>query len=142
MLVGCALQVSWPRAIDKGGVTVDLASALREVGGPVAVTRRDPVRLRVYLDHSALEARSWSQIYGLLMVRCAAKVVIQKGCSSQRRVSAAQVFLGTGEALSTRVYRRQAPLPDGVSAGVHILAHGGSVTVSEGAAYLMGSIWT
>ena len=65
-----------------------------------------------------------------------------QGCCRCRHVCYAQVFLGTGEALSTRVYRRQAPLPDGVSAGVHVMAHGGSVAVTEGAAYLMGSIWT
>ena len=52
-----------------------------------------------------------------------------------------QVFLGTGEALSTRVYRRQPPQMNGISAGVHILAHGGPVEVIEGAAYLMSSIW-
>jgi hypothetical protein len=53
-----------------------------------------------------------------------------------------QVFLGTGEALSTRVYRRRPPRQDGVSAGVHVLAHGGPVEVAHGAGYLMTSIWT
>lgn len=52
-----------------------------------------------------------------------------------------QVFLGTGEALTSRVYRRQPPSPEGVSAGVHIVAHGGPVVVSSGHAYLMKSIW-
>lgn len=50
------LQVSWPRTVDKDGITVDLASARREVGGPVAVARGEPVHMRVFLDHSALEA--------------------------------------------------------------------------------------
>ena len=56
-VAGCMLQVSWPQTVDRNGVTVDLASARRKVGGPVAVQRRSPVRLRVFLDHSALEAR-------------------------------------------------------------------------------------
>ncbi len=60
MVLAALLQVSWPQAVDRGGFTVDLTNARRAVGGPVAVTRRDPVRLRVFLDHSALEVRSWS----------------------------------------------------------------------------------
>ena len=53
-----------------------------------------------------------------------------------------QVFLGTGEALSTRIYRRQPPRHDGITAGVHVIAHRGPVELIEGAAYLMSSIWT
>ncbi len=52
-----AAQVSWPQSVNRDDLTFDLASAGREVGGPVAVTRSAPVQLRVFLDHSALEAR-------------------------------------------------------------------------------------
>ena len=59
----------------------------------------------------------------------------------RRRAVVLQVFVGSGEALATRVYRRQPPEPNGVMAGVHLVAHGGPLQVVSGEAYLMGSIW-
>ena len=51
-----------------------------------------------------------------------------------------QVFLDTGEALSTRVYRRVPP-PAAKGAGIALVAHGGSATVINAQAYEMGTIW-
>ena len=138
-------QVSWPQSVTSDGVAIDLASARREVGGPVAVKRGAEVHLRVFLDHSALEAHAPPMTamsrHAVSTASCCRSCAAQTGlidtsCAGQ------QVFLGTGEALSTRMYRRRPPRLDGVSAGVHVLAHGGPVEVAHGAGYLMTSIWT
>lgn len=51
------------------------------------------------------------------------------------------MFVGSGEALATRIYGRQSPEAHGVVAGVHIAAHGGPVEVISSEAYLVGSLW-
>lgn len=63
----------------------------------------------------------------------------EHGCSCVLGVK--QVFVGSGEALTTRVYRRQPPDADGVTAGVHLVAHGGPLQVVSAEAHLMDSIW-
>ena len=50
------------------------------------------------------------------------------------------MFLGSGEALTTRVYKRAPPRASG-AAGVFLVAHGGDAVVSAGEANNMNSIW-
>ena len=51
-------QVSWLQQMDQEAMTFDIGGAMREVGGPVALGKRDAVQLRIFLDHSALEVRA------------------------------------------------------------------------------------
>jgi hypothetical protein len=52
-----------------------------------------------------------------------------------------QVFLGSGETLCTRVYRRVPP--EAVKgAGIALVAHGGTVELSSAEAYEMRTIWS
>ncbi len=50
------------------------------------------------------------------------------------------MFLGTGETLSTRVYRR-APPASAKGPGIALVAHGGMAAVKDAQAFEMGSIW-
>ena len=52
-----------------------------------------------------------------------------------------QVFLGSGETLCTRVYRRIAP-DAAKGAGIALVAHGGTVQLSGAQAYEMRTIWS
>lgn len=52
-----------------------------------------------------------------------------------------QVFLDTGETLSTRVYRR-APPATAEGAGIALVAHGGIVELTDAQAYEMRTIWS
>lgn len=51
-----------------------------------------------------------------------------------------KVFLGTGETLCTRVYRRVPPAA-AKGAGIALVAHGGIVALTDAQAYEMRSIW-
>ena len=75
------VQVSWQQSIDSDGIAIDLASARREVGGPVTVTRNAPVQLRVFLDHSALEARFQPGPVTFVRALCTAAACIQQTTS-------------------------------------------------------------
>mmetsp|Transcript_3104 Transcript_3104/g.8988 ORF Transcript_3104/g.8988 Transcript_3104/m.8988 type:complete len:620 (+) Transcript_3104:733-2592(+) len=55
--------------------------------------------------------------------------------------SALEVFLGTGEALTTRVYKRSPPSAGSGAAGVFLTAHGGTAVIAAGEAFAMNSIW-
>ena len=52
-----------------------------------------------------------------------------------------QVFLGSGETLCTRVYRRMAP-DAARGAGIALVAHGGTVHLPSAQAYEMRTIWS
>jgi hypothetical protein len=54
--------------------------------------------------------------------------------------SCVEVYTGTGEVLSTRVYRGQAP-EDATDAGIDFVAFGGAAIVEEVSAWEMGSAW-
>ena len=53
--------------------------------------------------------------------------------------SCVEVYLGTGEVLSTRIYRGDAPR--GSDSGVDFVAFGGKARVSHVEAWEMNSIW-
>lgn len=53
--------------------------------------------------------------------------------------SCLEVYLGTGEVLSTRIYRGNAPR--GADAGVDFVAFGGKARVAQVEAWEMNSIW-
>lgn len=52
-----------------------------------------------------------------------------------------QVFLGTGETLCTRMYRRVPPAA-AKGAGIALVAHGGMMELTEAQAYEMRTIWS
>lgn len=43
--------------VDHESMTFDMGGAVREVGGRIALGKGEPVQLRIFLDHSALEVR-------------------------------------------------------------------------------------
>jgi hypothetical protein len=53
--------------------------------------------------------------------------------------SCVEVYLGSGEALSTRIYRGDAP--KGADSGVDFVAFGGKARVKQVEAWEMASIW-
>eukprot|EP00803_Ostreobium_quekettii_P007954 evm.model.scf_929.2 EVM.evm.TU.scf_929.2 scf_929:6204-10003(+) len=53
--------------------------------------------------------------------------------------SCVEIFTGTGDVLSTRVYRGSAPA--GADSGIDFVAFGGSATLARVAAYEMSTIW-
>lgn len=53
--------------------------------------------------------------------------------------SCVEVYLGSGEVLSTRIYRGEAP--QGADAGIDLVSFGGSAKVVSVQAWEMGSIW-
>ena len=67
---------------------------------------------------------------------------LTKSCLQMRVLidgSCVEVYLGTGEVLSTRIYRGDAP--KGADAGVDFVAFGGKARVTQVEAWEMNSIW-
>lgn len=95
--------------------------------------------------HSICGAHSYKSEAGLPFMHLVRhqSSVADSGCIRRRlrrRNGRLQVFLGSGEALTTRVYKRAPPCASG-AAGVFLVAHGGDAVVSAGEAFTMNSIW-